>query len=272
VATRKSSRTPSSNPTDPPPFVLTPPKPARVRRVRAEFVPGSTTKPWTGSRVPNNVSPPLDHLLAKMSPIEELSLGELNTNLRRLTRRRDLLERNFPSVQNAVQQEARDDIRDIDLVIQRIKLALIRKDRLESPSEPRAIKSETGNRWTPRASKGKKTQIADATSTNRNRPASVEQQSTSPKEPIFSHSDDYRSVRLSGIGYALTANQAAIVKCLHDAHAGKHPDVAKARLLSAIGSKTSEVRNSFKKSPLWKTLVIPGERRGTYRLNLPDSL
>jgi len=265
VASKKSSKAPPSKQTDPPPFLLTPPTSAPVRRPRAEFVPGSTGEASVRRRVPRSLWPPLDQVLAKMTPLEELSIAELNKNLLRLQRRRNRLHRTFPHDRNAVEQSAREEIRDADLLIQRTKLALIRKDRLETTiNRPRAIGITL-------VGKGKKTQIADANSIDRDRPAPGDRQSRLPKEPLFSPSDDYRSVRFDGNEYLLTLNQSKIVRCLHDAHARKHPNVAKARLLSAIGSETSEIRDSFRKSPLWKTLVVSGGRRGTYRLKLPDT-
>jgi hypothetical protein len=87
-------------------------------------------------------------------------------------------------------------------------------------------------------------------------------------EPAFTHSIDYRSIRINGQTHALTLNQATIIKILHEAHQRGTPWVGKAELLAAVESETSRVQDSFKRSPLWQTLVISGERKGTYGLNL----
>lgn len=92
--------------------------------------------------------------------------------------------------------------------------------------------------------------------------------SPSQVEPIFSASEDYRSIRYRGMPYALTQRQAVIVGVLHRAHLTGHPVVTKERLLSAVEAETSEVRDSFRDSPIWQTLVCAGNRRGSYRLNL----
>lgn len=66
----------------------------------------------------------------------------------------------------------------------------------------------------------------------------------------------------------LTLNQATIIKTLHQAHKEGPSTVGKAALLEAIDAETSRVCDSFKKSPLWGTLIVQGEKRGTYKLSL----
>ena len=91
-----------------------------------------------------------------------------------------------------------------------------------------------------------------------------------PEDDAFSASEDYRSVRFKGKGYVTTRYQATMIRVMHQAHIAGHPDVGAATLLEATENETSAVRNTFKTSPLWRTLVV-GKRRGTYRLNLPDN-
>lgn len=89
-------------------------------------------------------------------------------------------------------------------------------------------------------------------------------------ESVFVASLDYRTVRFKGKEYGLTRNQAAIVKILHEAHLRGTPGVGTHALSDAIEAETSRVRDSFKNSPLWRTLIIPVRKpRGTYKLNLP---
>jgi hypothetical protein len=83
----------------------------------------------------------------------------------------------------------------------------------------------------------------------------------------FGISPDYRSVSFSGETFTLSKNQGAMLKVLYEAHLSKYPDVEKLRLLGAIENETSEVRDTWKSSRLWKTLIV-SERRGTYRLNI----
>lgn len=79
---------------------------------------------------------------------------------------------------------------------------------------------------------------------------------------------DYRSVLFEGKQYTLTRNQATIVKTLHRAREAGPSTVGTDTLLAAIEAETSRVCDSFKNSPLWGTLVVRGEKRGTYKLSL----
>jgi hypothetical protein len=231
-------------------------------------VPGSTGKQSLRNLVSGDLELPLDTVLAKMSPLEDLSIGELNKNLLRLDQYRVQLQRNFPRRDNAIEESAHKDLRAADLIVQRIKLALIRKEKLHSPSK-------RNQKFDPDRGDGINRKLKHPTAAapkgaQSNRLSTVDPKSTRREELNFSHSDDYRSIRFNGKEHSLTMNQSRIVKCMHDAFKRKHPDVGKAQLLSAIESETSEIRHSFKKSPLWKTLVVAGRRRGTYRLNLPN--
>jgi hypothetical protein len=89
------------------------------------------------------------------------------------------------------------------------------------------------------------------------------------KEPIFSASEDYRSIRYKGATYTLTRNQATITRMLHEAYLKGTPTLGKNALLAAIEAETSRVRDSFKVSPLWGTLIVQNRKpRGTYQLDL----
>jgi hypothetical protein len=87
--------------------------------------------------------------------------------------------------------------------------------------------------------------------------------------PIFSASGDYCSITYNGVSHTLTRNQSTIIKLLHEAYLKGTPSLRKDALLAAIGAETSRVRDSFKGSQLWGTLIVSNDRpRGTYRLNL----
>ena len=89
------------------------------------------------------------------------------------------------------------------------------------------------------------------------------------ESPIFSHSTDYCSIRYKGVPYALTRNQSTIIKLLHEAYLKGTPSLRKDALLSAIEAETSRVRDSFKGSPLWGTLIVANKKpRGTVKLDL----
>jgi hypothetical protein len=86
---------------------------------------------------------------------------------------------------------------------------------------------------------------------------------------VFSHTDDYRSIRFKGETHLLTRSQASMVRLLNIAYQSGYPEVTKDKLLSAVEAETSEVRSFFKGSPLWGTLVVKASRKGIYHLNLP---
>ncbi len=84
----------------------------------------------------------------------------------------------------------------------------------------------------------------------------------------FVHSKDFRSVTWKGESFTFTSRQAQVIEMLYNAFKTKTPCVGKDRILEDLDSPSSRLRDTFKNSPAWKTLIIAGERRGTYRLNI----
>jgi hypothetical protein len=106
-------------------------------------------------------------------------------------------------------------------------------------------------------------------STNPSRRATLESASIQPSVvPPFEHSEDFRTVEFGGKSYNLTPRQAQVVQFLFEEREKRMPEVAKDRILETLGSPNSRLRDTFKNSGLWGTLILPGMRRGTYRLNL----
>ena len=87
---------------------------------------------------------------------------------------------------------------------------------------------------------------------------------------VLTHSDDYRTVALSGVNYTLTTRQAQVVELLHESYCNGIPEMSQERILDRIGSESDSLtlRDVFRKSSAWKALVVQGTRRGMYRLNL----
>jgi hypothetical protein len=89
------------------------------------------------------------------------------------------------------------------------------------------------------------------------------------EESAFIASEDYCSIKYKGVSYTLTRNQSTIIRLLHEAYLKGTSSLSKLALLSAIEAETSRVRDSFKSSELWSTLIVANRSpRGTYRLNL----
>lgn len=81
-------------------------------------------------------------------------------------------------------------------------------------------------------------------------------------------SPDFMAIRYAGEIHRLTPSQAKMFRILVEAHNSGRPSVGKATLLRAVEAETSEVRNFWKKSGLWGTL-IKSFRKGSYELALP---
>ena len=83
------------------------------------------------------------------------------------------------------------------------------------------------------------------------------------------HSLDYCSVLWNGVEHTFTAMQAAIVRVLWQALVNGTPEVRASTLLAEAESKLQENRLDplFFRHPAWKTMIVRGQRRGTYRLD-----
>lgn len=84
----------------------------------------------------------------------------------------------------------------------------------------------------------------------------------------FKHSDDYSSIIFNGEEYTLTPLQAEAVKILHRNHMNGTPSLTHAYILEEIGYKGKSMKDIFKNSGLWNTLIIWPKKTGVYRLNI----
>jgi hypothetical protein len=91
-----------------------------------------------------------------------------------------------------------------------------------------------------------------------------------PPASDTSHSDDFRSVSWFGQRFTFTPNQAAIIEQLWRARELGNLDVGTDILIEAAECATKRVDVVFRKNKAWKTLVVPGERKRTYRLAEPS--
>jgi hypothetical protein len=82
----------------------------------------------------------------------------------------------------------------------------------------------------------------------------------------FIHSDDYRSLWWNGAQFALSPGQAHVVQMLNEAGMNGTPDLGNAYILEQLERNNSRLRDTFKNSPLWNTLVI-SRKKGTRRLS-----
>ncbi len=93
-------------------------------------------------------------------------------------------------------------------------------------------------------------------------------------EAVFKvHNPDYTSFTFHGKSYMVTPRQGAAIRILHEAYVKNpsHPCVSGKTITKQLGEETSELRNTFrhtKSKKLWDTLIIQGEKKGFYRLNI----
>jgi hypothetical protein len=86
---------------------------------------------------------------------------------------------------------------------------------------------------------------------------------------MFRHSDDYRSVNLTGRPFTLTSRQGQVVQLRHYAYERGTPEVGTQYILEKIESPSSRLRDTFRSNPdAWKTLVRAVGKKGTIRLNV----
>lgn len=84
----------------------------------------------------------------------------------------------------------------------------------------------------------------------------------------FGHSADFRSIRFRRTSHSLTPRQAQVVQLLFEAYRQGTPELSVAYILESLGTQNSRLQDTFRNSPLWRTLIVPGKRKGTYRLDL----
>ncbi len=90
---------------------------------------------------------------------------------------------------------------------------------------------------------------------------------TSLESQEFQHSTDYASVNWQGQQYQFNKNQATCVRLLHEAWLGGTPYLSGDYLLREIES-ASRMSDLFKRHPAWNHLIVHGNPKGHYRLDL----
>lgn len=115
--------------------------------------------------------------------------------------------------------------------------------------------------------------MADALEAERAKGASQEAAGTESAERLADarHSTDFRSVHWFGEDYEFTATQAACVKVLWEEWKNGTATVGQETILEMSGSTTSRLKSIFGngKHPCWGAMIVPGEAKGTFRLQSP---
>jgi len=87
-------------------------------------------------------------------------------------------------------------------------------------------------------------------------------------EKGFRHSPDFHSVNYNSDLYNFTSGQAACVKILYECWQNDTPEVGQAYLLEASGAESKKLSDIFKNHQAWGKLIIRGERKGNFRLDI----
>jgi len=84
----------------------------------------------------------------------------------------------------------------------------------------------------------------------------------------ISAAPDYRCINCQGQIYTFTSRQSQIIEILFASYQNGTPDVGQDYLLETLNIDSTRLRDVFRSSDAWGTLVIKGTKRGTYRLNI----
>lgn len=90
------------------------------------------------------------------------------------------------------------------------------------------------------------------------------------------HSADFRSVVWFGTNYSFTPNQAKCINVLWNAFETGMAEFSKNEILNRADLNSDRLVNVFKvhsgkRHPAWKTMICPGETKGTYCLKEPGT-
>ncbi len=75
-------------------------------------------------------------------------------------------------------------------------------------------------------------------------------------------------MRLGDQEFFLNESQAHVLRILHHAAEQGTPDVGQQALLAEIESDANRLRDLFRDSPAWNTLIVPAKTKGAFGLNL----
>jgi hypothetical protein len=80
------------------------------------------------------------------------------------------------------------------------------------------------------------------------------------------HADDFSTATWLGKHYEFNFAQSQAVHLLWEAYEADSPSVNGAVLIENIETGSDRVSGVFKHHPAWGTMIVPGERRNTWRL------
>lgn len=94
------------------------------------------------------------------------------------------------------------------------------------------------------------------------------QKAGSDSSESFRHSEDYSSVWFRGTKFVFTPKQRHVIQLLYEAHQNGTDELGDDYILAEIDCEGKRLRDLFKKSNAWGSLIVRGARNGTRRLNI----
>jgi hypothetical protein len=88
-----------------------------------------------------------------------------------------------------------------------------------------------------------------------------------PWDMLLTHSDDFQDIKWQGQSFGLSPRQADVVRLLYRAYENGTPQLSDKYICTELHTSASRLRDTFRKSKVWGTLIIKGNRPGTRRLN-----
>jgi hypothetical protein len=87
-------------------------------------------------------------------------------------------------------------------------------------------------------------------------------------QTILRVSPDGRSVNLRGEVFTFTPTQARVFEILYDAYKNGTPEISETHIIHILGYEKGKVKDVFKRHANWQKLIVKGERKDTFRLNI----
>jgi hypothetical protein len=85
---------------------------------------------------------------------------------------------------------------------------------------------------------------------------------------LLTYSDNFRYIRWQGYSFTLSNRQADVVRILYRSYENGIPEVPDKDICKELGTSESRLRDTFRKSKVWGTLIVKGTKPGMRRLTL----
>jgi hypothetical protein len=86
---------------------------------------------------------------------------------------------------------------------------------------------------------------------------------------LFRHGPDYRDCTWNGERFTLTTTQAACVQTLWEERDKGTLELSQQYILEKSGAESQQLKDVFKKSTAWGTMIVRGSTQGSFRLSEP---